>query len=173
MLRLALTFAVLAASMPAAAQVYKCKDTNGTTVFSSQPCGADARAVDVRPAAGRGASATPTQPSAPATSAPTAPAASPRSLVERGNAAAQRRMLDDEILRKERQLSATHAEHEERQAELREKKQRARNNLAGATWEQSISDEMNALASQYNGRIQQAQRDIDVLRQRRAAVPAD
>lgn len=45
-------FAALAAliAMPAAGQVYKCKDANGTPVFSSQPCELDSKPIDVRPA---------------------------------------------------------------------------------------------------------------------------
>lgn len=45
--------AALLFSVPATAQVYKCKE-GATTVFSSIPCAADARRIDVRPAAGGG-----------------------------------------------------------------------------------------------------------------------
>lgn len=47
---------------------------------------------------------------------------------------------------------------------LRNKKLYANNNLAGATWEQSISDEMNAVASKYDSMIRAAQNRIDQLR---------
>ena len=43
-------------AMPASAQVYKCKE-GATTVFSSLPCAADARQIDVRPAASGGTAA--------------------------------------------------------------------------------------------------------------------
>lgn len=48
-----LVLAALCCALPAAVQVYKCKDGT-TTVFSSQPCGANAVAIDVKPAAGAG-----------------------------------------------------------------------------------------------------------------------
>lgn len=46
-----LVLAALCCALPAAAQVYKCKD-GATTVFASQPCGPGAQAIDVRPASG-------------------------------------------------------------------------------------------------------------------------
>ena len=35
------------------AQVYKCKDASGATLFTSQPCTPDAKPIDVRPASGQ------------------------------------------------------------------------------------------------------------------------
>ena len=51
MIRLAVAAALLAAG-PAAAQMHMCKDASGRKVFSDQPCGDDAKVIDVRPAAG-------------------------------------------------------------------------------------------------------------------------
>lgn len=65
------------------------------------------------------------------------------------------------------------AEHEAEQAALRAKKERARNNLAGATWEQSISDEMQAVAAAHNTRVSIAQRELEDMRARRARMPSD
>ena len=45
--------------------------------------------------------------------------------------------------------------------ELKEKKQLAKNNLAGATWEQSISSEMSAVSQKYDALIQSSQNQID------------
>ena len=47
-----LVLAALCSALPAAAQVYKCKDASGVTVFASQPCGPGAQSIDVRPASG-------------------------------------------------------------------------------------------------------------------------
>ena len=52
-----LSFALIAAAFtaaPVSAQVYKCKDAGGTTVYSAQPCAIDAKPIDVRPASGQG-----------------------------------------------------------------------------------------------------------------------
>ena len=153
---LVLLAAVLSAN--AGAQVYKCAE-GGTTVYSESPCGASARAITVRPASGR----VPERPAAQMAGTPQ----THDGLTEKADAAVKRRLLDDEIWRKERRLSAIGAEHEERQAELREKKQRARNNLAGATWEQSISDEMKAVAAEYDIKIRGAQSEVDALKRKR------
>ena len=150
-------------SLPVNAQVYKCKD-GATTVFSSQPCAADAKPISVRPAAG---SAVAAQAPAPAG------ADAQRSIVQRGNDAANRRILDDEIYRKTRSLTALQEEAEAAQESLRDKKRRAANNLAGATWEKSISEEMSATALSYQTRIQAAQRELDDLKSRRAKIQPD
>ena len=44
---------VFAVSLPAGAQVFKCKE-GSTTVFSATPCGVDSKKIEVRPAAGAG-----------------------------------------------------------------------------------------------------------------------
>lgn len=161
-------FAALAAliAMPAAAQVYKCKE-GGTTVFSAQPCGAGSQAIDVRPASGASRAASAPAP-APATAA-VQPA--PASMTERADQAARRRILDDDIWRKQRAIDAMHDEHSTRQAQLRAKKTRANNNLAGATWEQSISDEMQAVAAEYDMKLRKATKELDELKMQRSQIP--
>lgn len=152
---------------PAVAQVYKCKDGN-TTVFSSTPCAVEARPIDVRPASGasRQSSASPT--TTPATAEATG---SQRNMMQRADDAARRRILDDEIWRKQRALDGLHDELSLRQTQLRNKKTWATNNLAGAVWEQSISDEMQAVAAEYDIKIRKATKEIDELKAKRAQIP--
>lgn len=170
-----LVLAALCCALPAAAQVYKCKDGT-TTVFSSQPCAPNAQPIDVRPASG--ASRVYPAPASEATPAPVAPpTAKPpvatRTLPERANLAARRRILDDEVWRKQQSINALHEEHQTRQRQLRNKKSWANNNLAGAVWEQSISDEMQAVAAEYDMQIRKATKELDEVRMRRAQVPND
>ncbi len=47
---------------------------------------------------------------------------------------------------------------------LQRKKQSANNNLAGTTWEQSISDEMSAVSQKYDALIRNDQSQINLLR---------
>lgn len=156
---------------PATAQVYKCKDGN-TTVFSATPCAAEARPIDVRPASG-------TSRQAPATTAAAAPSAAAsaeapggqRNMMQRADDAARRRILDDDIWRKQRALDSLHDELSLRQTQLRNKKTWATNNLAGAVWEQSISDEMQAVAAEYDIKIRKATKEIDELKAKRAQIP--
>ena len=48
---------------------------------------------------------------------------------------------------------------------LRNKKRFANNNLAGAQWETSISNEMQAVTTKYNSLISTEQRRLDAQRQ--------
>ena len=146
--------AALVVALPAGAQVYKCKE-GATTVFSATPCATDARQIDVRPAsgAGRGAAPAPAGKSGPS-AAPPAPAP--------GSAAAMRRQGD--LMQAERELKDAQALRErlvrDRENELeaqRLKKHQANNNLAGATWLQSISAEMQVISDNYAQKI----RDVD------------
>ena len=54
-------------------------------------------------------------------------------------------------------------ERDAKLAALRDKKSYANNNLAGATWEKSISDEMQAVAQRYNADIANAREDLRAL----------
>lgn len=55
-------------------------------------------------------------------------------------------------------------------AALQMKKLNARNNLAGATYEQSISQEMSAITSKYDVKIRSAQVQIDSLQTKLDAI---
>ena len=68
-------------------------------------------------------------------------------------------------------IDAMHDEHSTRQAQLRAKKTRANNNLAGATWEQSISDEMQAVAAEYDMKLRKATKELDELKMQRSQIP--
>jgi hypothetical protein len=92
-------------------------------------------------------------------------------MTQRADDAARRRILDDDIWRKQRAIDAMHDEHSTRQAQLRAKKTRANNNLAGATWEQSISDEMQAVAAEYDMKLRKATKELDELKMQRSQIP--
>lgn len=142
------------------ADVYRCQE-GGTTVFSAVPCGPGAKVIVVTPASGSGRYSE---------SAAARPGDS--NLIERADSVSRRRILDDDIWRKKRQLESLQAEHEARQAELRAKKARAQNNLAGATWEKSISEEMQSVASEYDTRTKVMLREIEDLRTKRDELKA-
>ena len=156
----------IALSMNVFAEIYKCKE-GSTTVFSATPCAVGAKPIDVRPASG---SARLQQTEHHADSQPNAPRAGSvqqNALTDRADVAARRRILEDEIYRKERSVSALYDELAAKQEQLRQKKNRSMNNLAGATWEQSISDEMKAVADEYSIKIRGAQGEVDALKHKR------
>lgn len=159
-LRAAALAAALLTAGAAHAQIYKCR-IDGQTVFADHPCAADAQPLDVRPAAGPG---TPPAPGAPSTldklNASVADMARTRQLRDLDHRIRGERIgLDQEQDRMNQELAA-----------LRSKKNRANNNLAGAMWEQSISEEMNATVARYNLRMQGIRDEIRRLEELRAGV---
>ncbi|MCK6396052.1 DUF4124 domain-containing protein [Zoogloea sp.] len=145
-----LVLAALLCAVPAAAQVYKCKE-GATTVFSAQPCSPTAQAVDVRPASG--ASRHSPQPEAAA-----------RQAGDLASSPAERMRRQADGMQLERELKDAQAlrdklvrDREDELDALRRKKPLANNNLAGATWLQSISAEMQVVSDNYAERI----RDVD------------
>jgi len=150
------TLAALSLASGAQAQVYKCK-IDGKTVFSDQPCSADAKPIDVRPAMGSGEPSSEFfQPSA----APINSSNNPQAVVERMELDRARRTLEREISDRRSQINAEQAAMDRELGTLRQQKLRARNNLAGATWEKSISEEMNAVVARYDVRIRTLQDEI-------------
>lgn len=140
------------------AQVYKCTE-GGKTVFSDKPCGQDARVVEMKPASG-----------AVGDQSGIDAAARTRAYVEESDRTVKRRMLSQEIGRKEHELKGVQDALDKEMAALRNKKQYAANNLAGATWEASISQEMQAVTASHEGRIKRLQAEIDRLAEERDAL---
>jgi uncharacterized small protein (DUF1192 family) len=73
------------------------------------------------------------------------------------------RELEYEIQRRRSNIVDEQAAMEREVATLREKKAHVNNNLAGATWEKSISEEMSAVVARYDVRIRTLQDEIDRL----------
>lgn len=162
--------------LPASA-VNKCVGADGRAVFQDMPC-ADGRGekMVIRPASGNA----PMAPPATATQAAGvgAATAAPQTEVERLRALADRlrdgnrisslevRVIPDAYGRVNAQKARCDAEFEA----LRARKAQANNNLAGATWEQSISSEMAAVATRCDteGRVLQA--DLDRYQKELAAL---
>lgn len=151
---LAALCAATLAALPAHA-VFKCT-VGGKTTYSDAPCGDGGREIDIAPAGGR---------------TPDTAAAGARA--KEANSRLTEMSLDRKILESEREIERIQGRMEKDLAELRSKKGYARNNLAGATWEQSISSEMQAVAARYQAEMQTEQARLDDLRKRRASVSGD
>lgn len=172
---LAVVGMALAAFAPIAhAQVYKCMD-GGRTVFSDQPC-PGAVELNVRPASGAAPQQRqpdgdgPTRVEAVPTSA-TAEAPRTISMVDRASNLAKRRQLKDAIDRKTVDVKKLEDEMNARIAYLRSQRRYARNNLAGATWQNSLAEEMNAVSESYSTQIAGVRSEIDRMRAERDAIP--
>lgn len=156
------TIAALLLATSAHAQVYKCR-LDGQTVFADQPCAADAKPIDVRPASGHSA------PSLPAVVIPGAASQAinssnnPQAVVARAERERAIRELQITIDARRGQVGDEQAAMDREIASLRQQKSYANNNLAGATWQKSISEEMNAVVGRYDVRIRSLQDEIDRL----------
>ena len=144
--------------------VYRCTEPGGRVVFQEMPCPGRGTEVLVRPA-NPGASGT-----VPGAAAP-APAGT-ESQVERLNRLsdqmqAQRRVQELELYllpRAQNQIAQHRAQCDREYRDLQEKKTLANNNLAGATWEQSISTEMTALAARCDSRSKELLTNLELIR---------
>ena len=73
------------------------------------------------------------------------------------------RDLEHEIRARRSRIGDEQSAMDREIAALRQQKARANNNLAGATWEKSISEEMNAVVGRYDVRIRTLQDEINRL----------
>ena len=146
---------MLFVSSVAQSAFYKCV-VDGNTTFTDQPCdqGAKSEVLNNIEVVKR----------VPSTRRQTENASS----VERMNKAtasmyADRRKseLKRDISDKEKSVVTLQKRMDAEVAGLRFKKRFASNNLAGATYEGSISEEISAVVSRYDSKISVAQRDID------------
>lgn len=133
-LSLALCAAVV--GLPATAQtVYKCVATDGTPTFSQRPCSADpaqVTTIEVMPV-GR----------ADATAVARAAELSRTQHLDAERRACIARATEGHLQNSDDRIR----NHRRRIADLEAQARRARNNLAGATWEAGLRQEMSALTA--------------------------
>lgn len=129
--------------------INKCIGPDGKVSFQEQPCPGKGGAIEVKPASGAAPAPASVASSPLGGGTPATPIAAPAARKEGVFGPSYRRKLDLES----HLISSTRAElngHlqscDAQQRSLAAKKGQAKNNLAGATWEQSISAEMQAAA---------------------------
>jgi hypothetical protein len=138
----------------AQADIYQCKDAKGHTVFSQLPCAQDAKKITVQ-------TYTPTQAEIEGTKAANA---QNRQLIDQGQAERHARNLQSKLSSAEQHLRDLKQKRDIALQNLRSKKALANNNLAGAVYENSISNEMRAVSEQYGADISATQQQISDLR---------
>lgn len=145
------------------AQVYKC-EVDGVVKYSQQPCSDNAELTQYSTEA-------PTPPATiaelpqSASIAPQQPAVDHKAESERINESIRQRNINSEIIRLTAERNRKMRERDQKMAQIRKTKQSAANNLAGATWEESLSKEMSAVAMQYDTDIRSLDNRIDRLRE--------
>lgn len=152
MIRTALTVAGCMLLASHALAINKCVGTDGKAVFQDAPCMGRGEAITVKPASGEAPKPAPVASATTDTGAVAAapPATGPNAKKEGAFGERWRRKTDLEshLIRNARgELSGHLQACQQQQSSLAAKKGSARNNLAGATWEASISAEMQAAAT--------------------------
>ncbi|GKS96926.1 hypothetical protein [Acidovorax sp. SUPP2825] len=135
----------LFASCTPAWSITKCTGPDGKTVFQDVPCAGKSEQLVIRPASGHGEAQKPRRDGGPSSSA-NAPL--PQQEGAFGASWQRRTFLENRGIADARSALQSHQSRcDAQQRELAAKKRNANNNLAGATWEQSISTEMQAAAT--------------------------
>jgi predicted RNase H-like nuclease (RuvC/YqgF family) len=73
--------------------------------------------------------------------------------------------IDEDLDRREARIARYSDERDAKIAILKDKRRYANNNLAGATWQESLASEMQAIATQYDTKINSQQQKIDDLQE--------
>ncbi|GAB3647335.1 DUF4124 domain-containing protein [Ramlibacter alkalitolerans] len=147
--------------------VYKCADGNGRIAFQDTPCPGAGTQFDVKPAGG-------IAPAREHTSSSNVPQ-SEADRLERivSDSQKQRRKLEIEarlLPDAEAAMRTLRNQCDGQMAALRAQKGAANNNLAGATWEVSLSGEMSAVATRCDTRQRELRQDYDALARECAAL---
>ena len=173
---------LFAASTPAWA-IYKCDDGTGKQIFQDRPCTTGKSAsIEVRPASGHAPKEEPVRAAKDQHSGnPLTGTTKPMTEAQRLNEPADQisnlsRLKDINDLylggayeRTRRVQSSCNREMDA----LANKKRFSANNLAGATWEQSISAEMQAVAASCQAEQLAAQNDLDRIIKEKAQLEKD
>lgn len=151
------------------AEMYKCSE-NGKTVFQEHPCKGGGGEIKLKPQSGE---APPPPPAGNATAGQTPPGdrlSAQQAQLASMEKSRKSREIEFQIRASEREIRDLEREQERELEALREKKAYARNNLAGATWQQSISTEMQSVVERYKTRIGMVNSRIDRQRKELEAL---
>ena len=146
--------------------INKCTGADGKVAFQDAACEGKGEKLSVRPASGDGATSQPTN--SPAINA----ADRPKTEAQRVDAlvaeSQRKRRIQEYEVRvipdAQNAISAQRAQCDKQQKDLKDTKRAANNNLAGATWEGSISAEMSAVATRCDTKDRELRENLDTLR---------
>lgn len=145
----------LGAYTASAATVHVCTDADGKKSFQDKPCKQGLKAET---------KVMETDPNLRSTYDPTAKTTAYQQMRAENN----RLQLDRDIRRSENKILEHTRKMQSDLSALRNKKNRANNNLAGAEWENSISTEMQAVTSKYSTLITSEEARLANLRKQAA-----
>ena len=145
--KVALISLLSSAGFAEATSIYKCVDANGRMAFSQTPCSDSAEHLTINvPNIG------------------TSGSTNARAMLDKVEKANRPAEIDREIKKREEDIKNYQKEMDSELSRLRSRKDHAANNLAGATWEGSISTEMNAVVANGKTKIEDARANIESLK---------
>lgn len=153
-------FLLLLLSFGASANVYKC-EVDGVVTYSQVPCADDAEVTDYTITTDTADQLQQAQSVVEVSSV--VAGESTDQTHNRLTQSVKKRDLKAKIERLKRQTVQKAKERDTKLATLKNTKRQAYNNLAGATWEESLSTEMAAVAKQYGTDIENINKEIDRL----------
>lgn len=167
-LALVLIIGMIAPLGVAGQTLYRCTE-GGVISYVERPTGKTCLPLSSLPPAPKASLTTPATAQTPAANTPPAPlttaAANPARDEQAAREAKLAQMAKERRIRDlEYELRNAERAHDEELDRLRQRKTWANNNLAGATWEGSISQEMQAATAKHNARIDALRRDLAALR---------
>jgi hypothetical protein len=139
--------------LSAAATVYKC-EVKGVMTYSQIPCSDDAELTEYT----ADEASSPTNPQQQA-----AQTESPAETLARVRDALIKRDLQLEITKLKGDKARLQSRRDIEITKLRQSKLKANNNLAGAVWEESVSQEIAAITAKYDTDIRAVDSEIDRL----------
>lgn len=148
MLKRTILSIVLLAPALSQAAVYQCK-VNGQTVFSDQPCGDDAKEINIKPPARNGSGMV---------------SDGARDFLEHRDRKAKIERISRDIDRLEREKAQVRRKMDDALDRYQQQKSLANNNLAGATWEQALANEAEVMRQRYQSEIDELDDEITRLR---------
>ena len=160
MKQIILCAAVLAVLIAPAWAVNKCTGADGKVAFQDAPCSGKGGQISVRPATGDAPATQATTPGAPSTEVQRLEGLISESQRVRKIQEYELRVVPGAQLAITNQRSQCDAQLQA----LKDKKRLANDNLAGATWQASISSEMTALATRCDTRATELRADLDTRR---------
>lgn len=136
----------------ASANVYKC-DIEGVITYSQIPCNHDAQITEY----------TTEQLSSTSQAQTNKSAEEAHTTMDRLSESIKKRDLRIAINRLKSDKTRLQSQRDNKVAKLKSAKRSANNNLAGAVWEDSLSEEMAAIAVQYDTDVRAVDAEIDRL----------
>lgn len=150
---IALLFLLFTAAA-SANQIHVCTDADGKKSFQQQPCPQGAKA-ETRTY----------EKSEPVAAAPDNRLSTDNPTYQTIKNNNRRLELERNIKKSERKVDELESRRSRELAALRNKKRYANNNMAGATWEQSISTEMQAVSERYSSMIETERDELKRMRE--------